>query len=290
MGAGPAAGIIVPAMEPVARRLFRLYEHVHLVTMFCTEPSQAQVDLGLRDNYWDGYFASRSGPLGRVPAAVVHAIFYNFAPGEVARHIPRVWDTVTPERAIAARQEGSVAALRRILGDLADGPGIARAAELATRAGTSARTEGRTLYAAIRTLPVPEEPLARLWHASMLLREHRGDGHIAALLSEGVGGTESHVLHAVSQGMPAEKFGRVHHLPAAQLGAVVDGMRERGLLVDSTRLTDAGREKKARVEAITDDLAAAPWEDFEPAEIDRLAADLEPLSERLGGAGIPKPV
>lgn len=289
MGAGPAAGTIVPAMEPVARRLYRLYEHVHLVTMFCDEPSQAQVALGLRDNYWDGYFASRSGPLGRVPAAVVHAIFYNFAPGEVARHIPRVWDTVTPEQAIAARQEGSVAALRRILGDLADGPGIARAADLATRAGTSAPTEGRALYASLRTLPVPEEPLARLWHASMLLREHRGDGHIAALVTEGIGGIESHVLHAVSQGMPAEKFGRVHHLPAAQLGAVVDGMWARGLLVDSTRLTDAGREKKARIEAITDDLAAAPWEDFEPAEIDRLAADLQPLSERLEAAGIPQP-
>jgi Helix-turn-helix family len=278
----------MPNLESTARRMFRLTEPIGGIA-FSEAPHEAMMALGMR-NYWDGYFAGRAAPLGRAPAEVVHAVFYNFAPGEVARHIPRVWDTVTPEQAIAARQEGSVAALRRILGDLADGPGIARAADLATRAGTSAPTEGRALYAAVRTLPVPEEPLARLWHASMLLREHRGDGHIAALVTEGIGGIESHVLHAVSQGMPAEKFGRVHHLPAAQLGAVVDGMRERGLLVDSARLTDAGREKKARIEAITDDLAAAPWEDFEPAEIDRLAADLEPLSERLEAAGIPKPV
>jgi hypothetical protein len=257
--------------------------------MFCDEPSQAQVALGLRDNYWDGYFASRSGPLGRVPAAVVHAIFYNFADGEVARHIPRVWDTVTPEQAVAARQQGSVAALRRILGELADGPGVTRAADLLTRAGTSAPIEGRALYAATRTLPVPEEPLARLWHASMLLREHRGDGHIAALVAEGIGGTESHVLHALSQGMPAEKFGRVHHLPAAQLEGVVAGMRERGVVDADGGLTDAGRATKARIEALTDELAAPPWAGFEPAEIDQLAADLQPLSDALAARGIEQP-
>ncbi|HEY6747975.1 MAG TPA: MarR family transcriptional regulator [Mycobacteriales bacterium] len=277
-------------MEPLARRLYRLYEPIHLVTMFCDEPSQAQVELGLRDNYWDGYFASRSAPLGRVPAEVVHALFYNFAAGEVARHIPRVWDTVTPDQALDARQRGSVAALRRILGDLADGPGVTRAADLATTAATSAPTEGRALYAGLRTLPVPAEPLARLWHAATLLREHRGDGHIAALVTEGIGGTESHVLHALAQGMPAEKFGRVHHLPAAQLAGVVDGMRARGLVDAAGGLTDAGREKKARVEALTDDLAAAPWDALAPDEVDRLVADLEPLTDALGAGGIEKPV
>jgi hypothetical protein len=73
-------------------------------------------------NYGDGYFAGRAAPLGRVPAEVVHAIFCNFAGGEVSRHIPRVWETATPEDALAAREQGSVAALRRILGDLADAP------------------------------------------------------------------------------------------------------------------------------------------------------------------------
>ena len=130
---------------------------------------------------------------------------------------------VTPEAANAAREQGSVAALRRILGDLADTPGVARAADLLTKAGTSAPTEGRALYAAVRTLPVPTEPMARLWHGANLLREHRGDGHVAALLTAGIGGTEAHVLHALSEGMPAEKFGRVSHLPEAQLAAVVDG-------------------------------------------------------------------
>ena len=115
-------------MEPAARRLYRLVEPIHLVTYFSDEPTDALMALGYR-NYWDGYFAGRAAPLGRVPAEVVHAIFYNFADGEVARHIPRVWDTATPEDALAARERGSVAALRRILDDLADAPALARAAD-----------------------------------------------------------------------------------------------------------------------------------------------------------------
>src|ERR1700722_12195608 len=161
-----------------ARRLHGLLEPIHLVTYFSDEPTDALRALGLRDNYWDGYFAGRAAPLGRVPAEVVHAVFYNFADGEVARHIPRVWDTTTPEAALAARERGSVAALRRVLGGLAAAPAPARAADLATRAATSAPTEGRVLYAALRALPLPEEPVARLWHAATLLRAHRGDGHI----------------------------------------------------------------------------------------------------------------
>jgi hypothetical protein len=167
-------------MEPAARRMHRLVEPIHLVTYFSAEPTDALMALGHR-NYWDGYFAGRAAPLGRVPAEVVHAIFYNFAAGEVSRHIPRVWDTATPEDALAARERGSVAALRRILGDLADTPAVARPAELATKAATGAG-------------PRP---------------------------------------HALSQGIPADKFGRVHHLPAARLAAVEEGVRAPGLIAAS---------------------------------------------------------
>jgi hypothetical protein len=271
-------------MECAARRLYRLVEPIHLVTYFSGEPTDALMALGYR-NYWDGYFAGRAAPLGRVPAEVVHAIFYNFADGEVGRHIPLVWDTAAPEDALAARQRGSVAALRRILGDLADAPAVARAAELAAKAAAGARPEGRVLFAALRALPVPEEPVARLWHAATLLREHRGDGHIAALVAEGIGGTESHVLHALSQGIQAEKFGRVHHLPAVQLAAVVDGMRARGLIGAGGWLSDAGRETKQRIESLTDDLAAPAYDRLTPHELNQLIADLEPISAALDAVG-----
>jgi hypothetical protein len=271
--------------EPTARRLFRLVEPIHLVTYFADEPTEALMALGHR-NYWDGYFAGRAAPLGRVPAAVVHAVFYNFAEGEAARHVPRVWDTASPEAALAARQQGSVAALRRILGDVADSPGLARAADLAMSAASGAPPEGRVMYAALRVLPVPEEPVARLWHAATLLREHRGDGHVAALVSEGIGGTEAHVLHALAEGIyPAETFGRIHHLPAARLAAVMDGLRGRGLLDADGRLTDTGRDAKARIESLTDDLAAATYDSLEPGRLDELVQELEPITAVLDAAG-----
>ncbi len=272
------------ATETTARRLHQLVEPIHLVTYFAEEPTDALMALGHR-NYWDGYFAGRAAPLGAVPAEVVHAIFYNFAPGEVARHIPRVWETASPDAALTARRQGSAAALTRILGGLVDSTGLARAADLATAAASSAPTEGRIMYAALRTLPVPEEPVARLWHAATLLREHRGDGHVAALVTEGIGGTEAHVLHALADGMPAEKFGRVHHLPASQLAAVVDGMRARGLIETSGWLSDAGRQTKERIEARTDELAAAPYDSLSRAELDQLVAELEPITAALDAAG-----
>jgi hypothetical protein len=216
---------------------------------------------------------------------VVHALFYNFADGEVARHIPHVWDIATPEAVLAARQRGCAAAVRRILADLADSPGIPRAADLATKAATSAPTEGRAMYAALRTLPVSGEPIARLWHAANLLREHRGDGHIAALVCEGIGGLESHALYAVSQGMPAHKFGRIHHLPAATLAAIADKMRDRGFIDDTGRITDTGRQIRQRIEARTDELAAPPYDILTPAELDQLITELEPLAAALAAAG-----
>lgn len=264
--------------EPVARRMYDLVEPLGLVPYFADESDEALMSLGLR-NPWDAYFAGRAAPFGReAPAEMVHAVFYNFARGEVARHIPRVWELTTPEAALAARERGCVAGLRRILGELADDPRVARAADLLTRAATSAPVEGRPLYAALRALPVPSEPVARLWHAATLLREHRGDGHTAALMTEGIGGTEAHVLHALSVDLPAAEFGRVSHLPAAQLGAVIDGMRARGLVGPDGWLTTAGRATKERVEALTDRLAEAPYDALDPGELDRLVSDLEPIS------------
>ncbi|MGI5422094.1 MarR family winged helix-turn-helix transcriptional regulator [Actinomadura luteofluorescens] len=257
-------------------RMSELVEPIATVT-YSEIPNEAFLALGMR-NYWDGYFAGRAAPLGQASAEVVHAVFYNFADGEVARHIPWVWGKITPQEAIAVRERGSAAALRQMIGQLADSPGLARAADLATRAAVSAPTEGRALYAGLRALDVPEEPVARLWHAATLLREHRGDGHNAALLAHGIGGTEAHVLMALSLGMRAEEFGRIHHLPKAQLAAVVDGLRDRGLVNADGAFTDAGREAKERIETLTDELAAPPYDVLSADELDELVAGLEPIA------------
>jgi hypothetical protein len=202
----------------------------------------------------------------------------------VARHIPKVWRTTTTESAITARQSGCAAALRRILGDRVDTPEFARVTELLIKAATSAPVDGRPMYAALRAIPIPDDMVVRFFHAASLLREHRGDGHIAALMIENVGGLESHVLFALYLDMPAEKFGRIHHLPATQLAAVIDGMSDRDLIGAHGWLTEQGRAVKERVESLTDDLAAQPYESLEPGELHELMATLEPLASLLLGA------
>jgi helix-turn-helix protein len=273
-------------MISTARRMFELLEPICLVTFFADECNEELAALGHR-TYWDGYFASRAAPLGRVPAEVVHAAFYSFADGEVARHIPSAWETIAPQASLAARQRGSAASVRRILGDeMADSAGLVRAADLTTKAALSAPTGGRVMYAGMRTLPVPSDPVARLWHSATLLREHRADGHIAALVCARVGGTEAHLLWALAHGIdPPESFGRVHHLPKQRLADVMDGLRARGFVDDDGRFTDEGREITQRVEAVTDELAAAPYETLSAAERDELVAALEPITATLVAAG-----
>lgn len=274
------------AMTHTPRRMFELLEPICLVSFLAGECNEEMAALGHR-TYWDGYFAGRAAPLGRVPAEVVHAAFYNFAEGEAARHIPSAWETIPPEASVAARERGSAASLRRILGaETAGSPGLARAADLTTKAATNAPMEGRVMYAGMRTLAIPSDPVARLWHSATMLREHRGDGHIAALVGARIGGTEAHVLSALAQGIhPPESFGRIHHLPKERLAAVMNGMRERGLVDNDGRFTDAGRETRDRIEALTDELAAPPYDALSPAELDELVAELEPITATLVAAG-----
>ncbi|MET9224360.1 MarR family transcriptional regulator [Lentzea sp. NPDC003310] len=273
-------------MTATARRMFELLEPICLVTFFAPECGDELAALG-HPNYWSGYFASRAAPLGRVPAEVVHAAFYNFAEGEAARHIPRAWETIPPEASLAARERGSAASVRRIIGDeMAASPGLRRAADLTAKAAASAPSEGRLMYAAMRTLAVPDEPVARLWHCATVLREHRGDGHIAALVGARIGGTEAHVLSAIAMGVhPPESFGRVHHLPRRRLAEVMAGLRERGVVDADGRFTDEGRVLQQGIEDLTDELAAAPYDALSPAELDELVAALDPVSARLVAAG-----
>jgi hypothetical protein len=168
-------------------------------------------------------------------------------------------------------------------------PGCPGAADLLTQAAVSAPVEGRVMYAALRALPVPDEPVAKLWHAATMLREHRGDGHIVALMAEQIDRTECHVLLALDSGVhPAETFGRIHHLPKPYLASVMAGLRERGLVDAAGHFTDAGRATKDRIEAMTDALAEAPYARLESVVVDELVTVLGPITARLD-AGLDTP-
>jgi len=228
--------------------------------------------------------------MGPVPAEVVMATFYNFHPRMVRRAIPDAWGFASPQRVLAARLEGADAALRRLLGAWAHSPEAAEAAGLVRRAMEGQDPAGRPLFAAHAALPWPEAAHLALWHGATLYREFRGDGHVACLLADDVGGLEAHVLAAGAGQLPGSFLREYRGWSEAEWAAAVDRLRDRGWVGEDGSLTDAGRAARDARERRTDELAAAPWARLGPAGCDRLDALLdEPVRRVVDGGGIPFP-
>jgi hypothetical protein len=272
-----------------ARRMWRALETLHMTVYFAPEPRDAYRRAGLRGG-WMGYFASRSAAMGPVPAEVVMATFYNFHPRMVRRAIPDAWGFAPPERVLAARVEGADAALRRLLGDWAGGPEVAEAAALARQAMDGQDPSGRPLFAAHATLPWPAEPHLALWHAATLYREFRGDGHVACLTVEGIGGCEAHVLAAGAGQLPGSFLREYRGWSDEEWAAAVERLKARGWVEDDGSLTDAGRAARDARERRTDELAMPPWRQLGPVGCARLLDLLDPpVRLVVGGGGVPFP-
>jgi hypothetical protein len=219
-----------------ARQHWTLFEPLHAVTYFTPEGRAAFEAAGFR-GFWRGYFAGRSAPLGPAPAAVTTALYANFAPRMVERAIPSIWDLASPEAALQARLAGSTAALRRLLDGL---PGLEEAADLLREVASSAPTCGRALGAANAALPWPDEPLAELWHASTVLRELRGDGHVLAQVAVGLDGLSTMVLRC-GHDMTREALQPHRGWNDAEWETAGGALTERGLLgPDGSRRSPTG--------------------------------------------------
>lgn len=258
---------------------------MHAVTYFAPEARAALDGLGYR-GFWMGYFAARSAPLGQVPPEVVTAVFYNFAPARVAKALPGAWAVAGPRAALQARQDSAVAALRRY--GVADDDGVRTSANLAGRAANSAGVEGRSLFAANRALPWPDEPVLALWHACTLLREHRGDGHVAVLVAEGISGRESNVLHAAAGKVPREYMMRARDYDDAAWQRHEQALAERGLIDTSGSLTVHGAKLKEHIESATDRLALSALDGLDDEDVQKLFHALTPITRRvIAGGDIP---
>jgi helix-turn-helix protein len=271
----------VDRQPQLARRFFDRFEPVHGVTYFAPECLAALSGLGYR-GFWMGYFAARSAPLGVVPAGVVTALFYNFAASRVEKALPAAWEHAGPAAALRAREDAAVAALRRY--GLTD-DGVQAAAELAAKAARGAPLDGRPLFAANTALPWPTEPLAVLWHAATLLREHRGDSHVAVLTTSGLSGRECNVLHAAADRVPEDMIKRARDYDDEQWRHYQDALSRRGLLDGGGALTDAGRALKQHIEDATDALALSALEPLDDAEVEQLFRALTPITRTVVAAG-----
>ncbi|WAL99138.1 SCO6745 family protein [Streptomyces sp. Je 1-369] len=217
-------------------------------------------------------FAVRAAALGAVGPGTVAATFYNYKYDLVAAHVPQVWRTASPEDVLAARLRGVDTTLRRLLGEeLVASPEMAEAADLALRATEACTRGARPLYAAHADLPVPEQPHLAYWHAATLLREHRGDGHLTALVGAGLDGLEALVSHtATGKGTRPKWVFSTRGWNQEEWDAAVDRLRGRGVLDGEGELTDAGVALRRDVEAETDRLDRAPYEHLGAAGVERL--------------------
>ena len=265
-------------------------EPLHGMIYFAPEAGQSYARLGLRAEA--GYFASRSAAMGAVGADTVIATFFNFYPGLVRDVIPEAWAIATPAAILAARLEAADAALRRMLGAAVDSPEMVRAAGLARRAAERAtqRYEGRPLFAAHAGLPWPGSPHLDLWHAQTLLREYRGDGHIAALVMHDLDPVEALGLHLATGDLPEAFLKGTRGWPDAAWEAGVDRLVARDLVtrVEPTgshratvALNDRGASLREEIEAETDRASLYAYEALSEDECSELRTLARPFSRAV---------
>lgn len=253
------------------RQMWHLLEPLHAVLYYAPEAFEEAAALGYgTDERWPSYFPYRAAPLGEVGSGRVTSAFYSFSPRMVTEHMESAWRTANPDQVLKARERAVDRAYRAIFGARISSPELARAASLARRAAEAANTAGRPLAAANAELAWPEAPHLQLWHAATILREHRGDGHLAALLVADLDPVESLVSFAAIGAASVERFESRGWSPE-EWAAACQRLVGRGLLTESGTATDVGRELRRQVEQHTDELAAAPWRALGPDAVGQLA-------------------
>jgi hypothetical protein len=249
------------ASSSLVRRAHNATNALHSLIYFAPETEEQLVAAGLEAGRMC-YFAGRSAPMGAVSGGVVTATFYNFNPALVAQCIPRAWELASPAAVLRARFAAADTVLTRLLGaETVASADMITIAGLAREAASACTAEGRPLYAGHAGLDWPDAPHVAAWHAATLLREHRGDGHVAALVAAGLSGIDALVTHvATGQGF-VPGFARASRgWSRPDWDGAIEGLVARGLIESDTALTPAGDALRAHIEQETDRMAAAPWQ------------------------------
>jgi hypothetical protein len=279
--------------------MWKLFEPLHALTYFAEECLEEYKAAGLK-GFWMGYFAGRAAPMGAVTPAVVDATFFSFNPDRVKRALPDAWSFAAPDRVLDARLAGVDRVLTRILGSDGDGSGavvdaaaVARAATLARSAVEGLNIDGRPLAAANVALPWPDEPQLALWQAATVLREHRGDGHITALVAAGLDGRQALVTMAATGAVPKAMLQAARGWDDDAWEESTNVLIERGWVHEDGTATAAGTADRQGIEDLTDLLAAEPWERLGETNTESLRAVLAPVARAIAAAGpvpVPNPI
>lgn len=267
------------------RQMWRLLEPLHAVLYYAPEARAEAAELGYRsDDPWQSYFAWRSASLGAAGPALVSAAYYSFSPRFVREYVPAIWQVASPEQVLAARLRAVDQSYRALLGERLDEPWWTEAAELARTAAEAAGTAGRPLAAANADQPWPDAPHLVVWQAALILREQRGDGHVAALLTAGLDPTEALVSFAAVDAAPVKVFAS-RGWTRQEWSAAQDRLVARGWVDAAGKATERGRAEREAIERRTDELAAPGWQAL-GAGVGRLAQLLGPTAMAVVKSGL----
>jgi hypothetical protein len=294
-GTGGAGGLSSASPELLAagHRTWSRLDAMHVIGFFAGETRERYKALGIRPSY--AYFASRVAPMGAVSAEVCTAVFYVFSPDLVGQALPQAWEAASPDKVLRERYAGTREALVRVLGELTGEPGFAErldeAASLARQACDGLQLAGRPLGAAYAALPWPDDPLMALWQAAGVIREHRGDGHIAALVHAPLDPVEAILTSGLDTGTTA--FMRATRgWDDESWAAAARRLLERGLLSegpDGETLTDEGTALRRTIEERTDNAGSSAWTALGLEATQRLGELVRPLTKAVVTSGVLPP-
>lgn len=239
-----------PVPRPVAhagpaRRLRDACEPLAMHAVWSRLTNERLASLGL--NFLTSYLWGRASALGEPPATLVVAAFAAFEPGLVTGLYEEARSLVGSAELLAARDEATITSLQHVLGD-AD---VTFAVAALRRGLEAADGTGRALFAGLQARPWPDDPVGQLWRACDLVREHRGDSHIAAYITAGFNPVAMNILTELYVGMPLGTYTATRGWSPDIIAANVERLQTAGLIADGA-LTDAGLYTREQIEEHTD--------------------------------------
>jgi hypothetical protein len=271
-------------MDRRTRALRDVCEPIGANVYFAPEAHQRYAALGLA-GYGPGYFCSRGASLGRPSGQVVTAAFGVFSSAVVVPSVEEGWSKTEPGPLLQARYEGATASLRRLLGE-PDPVQVARAVELLLRGLEAAEGAGHALYSGLRGLPFPDEPLGQLWRCCDMVREHRGDSHIAVWTRAMLHPLEIQLMSELQLNIPLKTYSATRGWTVAQMDEAIAGMRAKGWMDrEADTFSPDGRALRERIEAETDDMEVRIV-DAIGESLDELLAILRPWAAAIVSVGI----
>lgn len=235
-------------MTELVARLGALSNATHGFIYFAPEAAEEYAAVGLAGN--QQYFASRAAAMGPVGPEIVVATFFNFCPDRVNAVVPACWEAAAPEQVQLARMRAAGRVLNDACPDVS-AESVAEATELLQAMVDGVGDEGKPLAAANRGVALPDDPWIRFWQLMTVVREWRGDAHLAALTINAVNAVEALVLHAATEQVPKAALQMTRGWPEASWEAAVASLVGRGLLNADETFTDAGRSFRENIEAET---------------------------------------